>query len=53
MKQAIIYMSEYREFPSAPCHAGKINLDDSPRLDVIEIAGVPDMLPSFFPSWLG
>jgi len=26
-------------------------LDDSSRLDVVEIARVPDMLPSLFPSW--
>jgi len=28
-------------------------LDDSSRLDVVEIARIPDMLPSLFPSWLG
>jgi len=28
-------------------------LDDSSRLDVVEIALVPDMLPSLFPSWSG
>jgi len=28
-------------------------LDDSSRLDVVEIAFVPDMLPSLFPSWPG
>jgi len=28
-------------------------LDDSSRLDVAEIARVPDMLPSLFTSWLG
>jgi hypothetical protein len=28
-------------------------LDDSLRLDVAEIARVPDMLPSLFPSWSG
>jgi len=28
-------------------------LDDSWRLDVVEIARVPDMLPSLFPSWSG
>ena len=26
-------------------------LDDSSRLDVDEIARVPDVLPSLFPSW--
>jgi len=29
----------------------KKNLDDSQRLDGVEIARVPDMLPSLFPSW--
>jgi len=28
-------------------------LDDSSRLDVVEIAHVPDMLSSIFPSWSG
>jgi hypothetical protein len=28
-------------------------LDDSSRLDVVEIARVPDMLPILFPSWSG
>jgi hypothetical protein len=26
-------------------------LDDSSRLDIVEIARVPDMLPGFVPSW--
>jgi len=26
-------------------------LDDSSRLDFVEIARVPDMLPNLFPSW--
>jgi hypothetical protein len=47
-----MFLSEWREFPSAPCLAGK-KLDDSSLLDVIEIARVPDMLPSLFPSWSG
>jgi len=34
-----------REFSSAPCLAGKKKLDDSLRLDVVEIAASPDMLP--------
>jgi len=34
-----MFQSEWREFPSAPCLAGK-KLDDSSRLDVIEIARV-------------
>ena len=47
-----MFLSDWREFPSAPCLAEKNILDDSLRLDV-EIAHVPDMLPSFFPSWSG
>ena len=31
----------------------KKKLDDSSDLDVVEIASVPDMLPSLFSSWLG
>jgi hypothetical protein len=31
----------------------KKTLVDSSRLHVVEIARVPDMLPSLFPSWLG
>jgi len=45
-----MFLSEWREFPSVPCLTG--GLDDSSRL-VVEIARVPDMLPSLFPSWSG
>jgi len=38
-------LSERREFPSAPCLAGK-KIDDSSRLDVFEIARVPEIIPS-------
>ena len=48
-----MFLSERREFPPAPCLAEKKNLDDSSRLDVVEIARVPDMFPSLFPSWSG
>jgi len=48
-----MFLSEWREFPSAPCLAGKKKLDDSSRLDVVEITRVPDMLPSLFASWSG
>ena len=49
-----MFLSELREFLSAPCLAEKKKkLDDSSRLDVAEIASVPDMLPSLFPSWSG
>ena len=49
----LMFLSEWCEFPSAPCLAGEKNLDDSSRLDVVKIASVPDMLPSLFPSWSG
>jgi len=44
-----MFLSEWREFPSARCIAGK-KLDDSARQDVVEMALVPDMLPSLFLS---
>ena len=36
----LMFLSEWREFPSAPCLAAKKKLDDSSRLDVVEIARV-------------
>jgi len=47
-----MFLSEWREISSAPCLAEK-KLDDILRLDVVEIARVPDMLPGLFPSWSG
>jgi hypothetical protein len=48
-----MFLSELREFPSAPCLAGGGGeLHDSSRLDV-EITRVPDRLPGLFPSWPG
>jgi len=47
-----MFLSEWREFPSVPCLAGK-KVDGSKRLDVVEIARVPYMLSSLFPSWSG
>ena len=44
-----MFLSEWRDFPSAPCLAGEKKLDSS-RLDVVEIARDPDMLPRLFPS---
>jgi len=44
-----MFLSEWREFPSAPCLAEK-EIDERSRLDVVEIALVPDMPPSLFPS---
>jgi len=47
-----MFLSEWREFPWAPCLAGKEKkLDRCSCLEVVEIARVPDMLPSLFPSW--
>ena len=46
-----MFLSEWRKFPSAPCIALQKKLDDSSRLDVVEIARVPDMLLNLFPSW--
>jgi hypothetical protein len=49
-----MFLSEWREFPSASCLAGEEKkLDDSSRLDVVEITRVPDMLLRLFPSWSG
>jgi len=42
-----MFLSEWREFPSAPCLAGrKKKLYASWRLVVVEIARFPDRLPS-------
>jgi len=48
-----MFLSELCEFPLAPCLAEKKKLVDSSCLDVVEIAHGPDLLLSFFPSWLG
>jgi hypothetical protein len=48
-----MFLPEWREFPSASCLAGKKKLDDGSSLDFVEIARIPDMLPSLFPSCLG
>jgi len=48
-----MFLSEWREYPSAPCLAGKKKLDDSSCLDFVEIARVLGMFPSLFPSWSG
>jgi len=32
-----MFLSEWGEFPSAPCQAGKKEHDDSSRLGVVEI----------------
>jgi len=45
-----MFLTEWREFPSAPCFAGEKKFDDSPRLDIVEIARVHDILPGLFPS---
>jgi len=33
----LMFLSEWLEFPSAPCLAGGKKLDDSSHLDVVEI----------------
>ena len=49
-----MFLSEWREFPSAPYLAvGGGELDDSSRLDVVEIARVPDMVPRLFSFLVG
>jgi len=48
-----MFLSEWREFPSAPCLAGEKKLYDISHLDVAEIARVLDMLPNWFPSLSG
>jgi hypothetical protein len=35
-----MFLSEWREFPSAPCLAEKKNINDTWRLDDVEIARV-------------
>jgi hypothetical protein len=35
-----MFLAEWREFPSAPCLAGKKKLDDSSCLNVVEITHV-------------
>jgi len=43
----LMFLSEWREFPSASCLAGKTKFDDSSHLNFV------DMLPNLFPSWWG
>ena len=48
----LMFPLEWRECPSVSCLAGKKKkFDDSTRLDVVEIAHVPDILPSLILSW--
>jgi len=44
----LMFLSEWRTFPSAPCLAGKMKHDDSSRLDVVEIARVPTCFRACF-----
>jgi hypothetical protein len=39
-----MFLSEWREFRSGALPCRKKKLDDSSRLDVVEIARIPDML---------
>ena len=46
-----MFLLEWREFPSAPCLAGKEKLDDSSRLDVVEILAIlTEKLACFLPG---
>ena len=36
----LMFLSEWREFPSAPCLAGKKKLHDRSRLDVVEMCDI-------------
>jgi len=47
-----MFLSEWREFPSAPCLAGGKKFDDSSRFDVVEIARVSDRYASELVSFL-
>jgi len=47
-----MFLSERREFPLAfALQKKKTKPYDSFHLDVVEIARVPNVLPSLFPSW--
>jgi hypothetical protein len=48
MHVPLVFLTEWREFPSAPCLASGGGLDDSSRLHVVEIARVA-WLASFQP----
>jgi len=48
-----MFLSEWREISFGASPYRKKKLDDSSRLDVVETARVPDILPSLFPSWSG
>ena len=52
-KQANVSVRMVRTYFGALLYRTKKKLDDSSRLDVVEIARVPDMLLSLFPSWSG
>jgi len=46
-----MFLSEWHELPWRLALQEKEKLNDSSHLDVVEIARVPDRLPSFFPCW--
>ena len=48
-----MFLLEWREFSVGALPSTEKELDDSSRLDVVEISRVPDVLPSLFPSWSG
>jgi len=53
-KQANVSVRMARiSFGALHCKGGRGELYDSSRLDVVEIARVPEMIPSLFPYWWG
>ena len=49
----LMFLSEWREFPSAPCIAGKKHLVTARVSMLLKSRASPDMLPNLFPSWSG
>ena len=47
----LMFLSEWREFPSAPCLAGKRNLMTARVSMLLKSRASLNMLPSLFPSW--
>ena len=45
-----MFLSEWRRISFGALPGKKKKLNDSSRLDVVEIASVSDMIPSLFPS---
>jgi len=48
-----MFLSEWREFPSAPCLAGKKSLMTARVSMLLKSRASPDMLPNFFSFLVG